>query len=91
VIEIEMSLFGAFRKFHSSKTPIALKLDSPATIDQVKIALSNRLKEMNADFGSNGEQLVKDSALASESDVLLPNAIIAESCKLAILPPVCGG
>lgn len=91
MIEIEMSLFGAFRKYHSAKTPIYLKLDAPATIDQVKIVLSRSLNEMNSEFGSNGEQLVKDSALASESDVLLPNTIIRESCKLAILPPVCGG
>ncbi len=84
MIEIKMNLFGAFKKYQNLENPISLKFNSPVTIDQIK-------KEMGKYFDSNGIQLILDSAIANESEVLEINTLIQHSCKLSILPPVCGG
>lgn len=91
MIEIEMSLFGAFRKFWKEQSPLLLRVNAPASVDQIKLALSNKLAELSNEFGKNSEQLIKDSAIASDTEVLLSTAVLNESCRLSILPPVCGG
>ena len=91
MIEIEMNLFGAFRKFQTNKTPVLLTVDSPASLNQIKSALSKKLTEISVDFKENGEKLILDSAIANESEILLPSVVLTQSCKLSILPPVCGG
>ncbi len=91
MIEIEIKLFGAFKKYVNQKTPILLKSKTPLSMDQIKNAISSRLTELSPDFGKTGVQLLKDSAIACETQVLFPNAVVMQSCSLSILPPVCGG
>ncbi len=89
MIEIEMRLFGAFRKYQQKS--VFLKLEAPASVDQVKIALAKRLAEVSPAFGKNEEKLIQDSAIANDQEILLPHLMLHQSCCLSILPPVCGG
>ena len=79
MIEIEMKMFGAFRKYQNQQ--IRLSFESPVSVDQIKLTLFKQL----------AEKLIFDSALANEIEVLPPDAILSQSCTLSILPPVCGG
>ena len=91
MIDIEMKMFGVFRKFQKDKKPITFKIKSPASIEQVKKVLSVRLSENSKEFDGNAEQLIMDSAIADDNEVLTSNTILDHSCSLSILPPVCGG
>lgn len=89
MIEIKVRLFGAFRKYESNQTFIHLKVLEPSSIDTVKVAIASYFRERFENFSD--EQLLNDSVIADESQVLETSKIIDRSCTLAILPPVCGG
>lgn len=78
-ITINMKFFGAFRKFGES---LDLSVPMGSSIKLIKICLQDKL---------DGEGLVNDSVLASETAILRDNDIINNNTNLSILPPVCGG
>ena len=81
MININMRLFGAFRKFGESVT---FSLPSGATVHQLKETLAAALN--NAD-----PLLIADSAIANDHEIIGADHIFTQDCRLAILPPVCGG
>lgn len=86
-IQIQIRLFGAFRKFHHA--PVSLTVPSGATVPEIKQALGNALQALNPAF--NDAELLEKSALADHRAVLAPDASFTADSQLAILPPVCGG
>lgn len=89
MIEIEMRLFGSFRKYEKHGNPIILNASEPISVSNLKERLNNRFKELFPHFSDS--ELIQDSAIASDSQVLDLNHVIKNSCSLLILPPVCGG
>jgi molybdopterin converting factor small subunit len=86
-IQLDIRLFGAFRKFHAQ--PITLHVARGCTVAHVKAVLGAELQRLNSAF--QDQELLAKSALASDSRVLDQQACLTESAHLAILPPVCGG
>jgi molybdopterin converting factor small subunit len=80
-ITITMRLFGAFRKHGEHVTFAAPK---GATAAEIKARLAQVVAEADP-------KLVHDSALANDDEILPDDAVLTADCRLAILPPVCGG
>lgn len=80
-ITVSMRLFGAFRKFGEH---ISFTAPSGSGVEDVKRLLAEVLTEADA-------QLIQDSALANDDEVLDAREVFTQDCRLAILPPVCGG
>ena len=91
MIEIELRMFGMFRKYERESAPMSFQVAEPAPVANIKLAFGKRLQELFPDFDQNGEQLINASVIASERQVLSPDEVLRSSCKLSILPPVCGG
>ena len=89
MIEIQVRLFGALRKYGQELDPLRLQISEPATAKGVKEALGIFLQSVHVDF--NDSQLLDDSAVANESHVLPLDHVLSGPCTLLILPPVCGG
>ncbi len=87
LIEIEVKMFGAFRKYENSS--IKFPMESDSSVEEVKHQLQNILTQNHPGFSET--QLIADSAIANEYKVLANSDRIQAPCKLAILPPVCGG
>ena len=87
--EIEMRLFGAFRKYEVNGPFIRLKLKNGATTVEIKEKIKSELKKQHPQF--NEGSLVDDSAIANDEGIMGANDQVLKSCTLAILPPVCGG
>lgn len=86
--EIEIKLFGAFRKFVSSGS-IKVQVPSQTTVVQLKEIVNSKLRSQSPDFKDSS--LVYESALATEFEVLAEDDMIKDLHHLALLPPVCGG
>lgn len=80
-IAVQINFFGAFRKFGDSMT---LDVAPGSTADDVKEELITRL-------GEDQRNLVADSVLADDEQILGGETEIAGARTLSILPPVCGG
>lgn len=98
MINVEIKLFGAFRKYQKGSATVSLTLEPPLSVDQVKSALSSYLSQQahTATSGASTSkqeihQLVLDSALANDTEILTKDVMVDQSCRLSILPPVCGG
>lgn len=89
MIELEIRLFGAFRRYEIRDVPLRVSVDKPATVEKIKWALAEKLRLHSAGFSDS--QLVEDSALATDLRVLSPGERVNSSCVLSVLPPVCGG
>lgn len=89
MIEIEVRLFGSFRKYEKQGTPIMINSRDPIAISSLKEKLDSCFKELFPHFSDS--ELIKDSAIANNSQILDLNHMIERSCSLFILPPVCGG
>lgn len=89
MIEIEMRLFGSFRKYEKLENPIVVSSQAPISISHLKEKLESRFKELFPHFSDSA--LIQDSAIANDSQVLDLSHVINQSCTLLILPPVCGG
>jgi molybdopterin converting factor small subunit len=85
-IKIEISLYGAFRKYNSGN--VKFEFSEIKTCEQVKLTLGHYLQNLYPEFDT---ALIQTSVLADENKVLDSNALISHNCNLAILPPVCGG
>ncbi len=86
--EIEIKLFGAFRKYLPSGA-IKVQLPDQFTAGQLKEKIKCQLEQQVVGF--NESSLVYESALATESEVLTEDALVNDRHNLALLPPVCGG
>ncbi|NJM09501.1 MAG: hypothetical protein HC883_00950 [Bdellovibrionaceae bacterium] len=86
--EIEIRLFGAFRKYVPAGR-IKLQIDRQYTALELKGKIQEALQAQIPDYTE--QSLVFESALATEDEVLSEEAIVNEKCNLALLPPVCGG
>lgn len=89
MIELEIRLFGAFRKYEAQCVPLHLCVEEPATVPKIKGALVEKLRSQVSDFSDS--QLIEDSALATDRRVLSSGDNVSTTCVLSILPPVCGG
>ena len=92
MIQIELRLFGVYRKYVKNSNVLQFEMDekkSTITPQTIKARLAAYL----SDFPSSHSDinLIADSAIANESKILNPEESILNSCSLAILPPVCGG
>lgn len=86
--EIEIKLFGAFRKYVPTGK-IKLPIDRPYTALQLKNKIHKALQEQIPNYAE--PNLVFESALATEVEVLSEETVVSEMSHLALLPPVCGG
>lgn len=80
MIEIEISLFGRFRRLRPPGAP--LRCEAGISVGEIKRLLSERYRGADS-FG--------DSVLAMEERILQDDERLFESARLALLPPVCGG
>ncbi len=80
-VTIDMRLYGAFRKYSDH---VRLIVAQGAPVAEVKKALCGVLGPQSLD-------LVLDSAIANDHEILPPGFIIESDVSLSILPPVCGG
>lgn len=87
-IQLQIRLFGVFRKFHPS--PVALTVATGTTVRTLKTVLGLELQKLNGGIFTE-QALLAQSALATDHAVLEDGACLTESAQLAILPPVCGG
>lgn len=86
--EIEIKLFGAFRKY-VPVGKIKLQIDRQYTAIQLKEKIQETLLLQIPNYTE--QSLVFESALATENEVLSEEAIVNGKGNLALLPPVCGG
>ena len=89
MIDIQLRLFGAFRKYELGESLLRFQIPAGSSVKDVKAVVAARLRERVPEFKE--EQLLEDSALADESQVLGNHWVAARGCTLALLPPVCGG
>lgn len=80
-ISITMRLYGAFRKYQDT---VLFSIPAGSSVNAVKNALGQVL-------GSQARDLVMDSVIANDKEILPSGFIINEDSSLSILPPVCGG
>ncbi len=87
-INVEINLFGSFRKFDNGQ-PIILFLPQGANLNNIRNGLSTELTARYPEF--NQQALINESAIADEREILGDTYCLERDVKLAILPPVCGG
>jgi len=80
-ITVVVQLFGAFRKYGGE---MILIMPAGSTAGNVKKRLADFLELQD-------REILKSSAIANENEIMNEGAVISEDCRLAILPPVCGG
>ena len=80
-ITITMRLFGAFRKYGEN---VIFKVPSGCTATAVKEKLAEVLN-------LSDKNLIHDSALANDNEIMGGDEVLTQDSHLAILPPVCGG
>lgn len=86
--EIEIKLFGAFRKYVPTGK-IVLQLEDISTVKQLKEKVQEKLLAQSSEY--KGQNLVFESALATETEILTEEELVGGKICLALLPPVCGG
>jgi molybdopterin synthase sulfur carrier subunit len=87
-IKVEISLFGAFRKFDNGR-PFVLIVPQSADLSTIRQELGAELANRYPEF--NQHTLINESALADERAILREDYRVERDTRLAILPPVCGG
>lgn len=92
MIQIELRLFGVFKKYAKSGNTVSFDVNQSDTIltsQEIKSRLASYLSGFPASHLDI--RLIADSAIANEKRILSSEEQIHNSCSLAILPPVCGG
>lgn len=84
---LKVRAFGAFRKY-IPESELILEVEGEPTVEMVKLKIAEVLALRPGGFPDLA--LLKDSALATENEVLFPESRISGNV-VAILPPVCGG
>lgn len=80
-MKIRVSYYGSFRRFGDGAT---LDMPPPVKIGDVRNSLALLL-------GQEQRDLVGDSVLANDTEILPDDYVVGDDCALSILPPVCGG
>ena len=88
MIQVKIRLFGKFRNYGNGES-IELEVMKYSNVDEVKNIFTKKLQSLHPEF--KNLELILDSVLASEDEVLDSSSKLTSSCSLAILPPVCGG
>lgn len=88
MIEVKIRLFGALRDYGDDRE-IKLKVPASSSVCQLRASLLSHIQCFHPQFAE--PHLVMDSAFAIESEILQDSFQIESDCRLAILPPVCGG
>lgn len=86
MITIEITLLGALKQLDDMVT---LHVESGTSVGSIKQSIKQHLESRHAH--SPVLNLIEDSALANESEILSHDDLLTTDQKLAILPPVCGG
>jgi molybdopterin converting factor small subunit len=85
---VEVKLFGAFRKWVPEGS-ISVELRDVDTARDLKRTIGRVIREQAPHFLES--ELVEESALATESQILLDDAFVYSEIGFALLPPVSGG
>lgn len=80
-ITITMRLFGAFKKYGEN---VVFIMPAGCTAITVKEKLAEVLNVTD-------KNLIRDSALANDNEIIGSESVLMKDSYLAILPPVCGG
>jgi molybdopterin converting factor small subunit len=80
-IEVVVQLYGAFRKYGGE---LILTMPAGCTAGSVKGKLADLLEPQD-------REILKSSAIANENEIMAEGDVLAGDCRLAVLPPVCGG
>lgn len=89
MIEVEIKFFGSLRKYTPEGSTFSVHLPKAASIKNIKAELQMELIRRFPEFSD--QQLLCDSAIASETQLLSLEQVLIGSCTLLVLPPVCGG
>lgn len=81
MIEIELLLFGRFRRLSAERSH-RIFCDPGVTVADIRRLVGEEWRH---------EDSVADAVLATEDRVLRDEEQIFETVRLALLPPVCGG
>jgi hypothetical protein len=93
---VRVRLFGAFRECADTAV-VVIEVAEPVTPKNVRIGLKSWISDLKKNTvlaASLDPVLVDDSALATDSEILVDETILSAEilrAPLAILPPVCGG
>jgi len=87
-MRVTVRLFGSFRKYGDGSR-LEVELPAASGLPALRGALVSKLKALHPEFAE--EQLVGESAFATEAAVLDDGAVLPDGATVAILPPVCGG
>lgn len=85
---MQVKMFGALRKFSNEDGIFQFKISEPMTVSKFKTALSFQVSEEFKDFNSD---LLMQSAIANQEEILSDDYLIQQNEFIAVLPPVCGG
>ncbi len=89
--KFSVRLFGAFRSF-SSNSEIVLEAKVPIRVSALKELVRDEIQRRETGKTMPGLiALMSDSAFATEECVLSPCDQLEHGCRLALMPPVCGG
>ena len=83
-MQIEITLFGPFRKYGAHLT---VNAPSDSTVTTLRPLLIEEFRRMHPTF--NEDELVGESALADDEEILTEGSRLSK--RLSLLPPVCGG
>jgi molybdopterin converting factor small subunit len=86
--EVEVRLFGAFRKY-IPEGRLKITISQSCDVETFKEKIRLRIKESAPGFSD--ENLISESALANENEILAEDGVVHAGEMLALLPPVCGG
>lgn len=86
-MKVELSLFGAFREYHSGEQ-ITLDIPDGARVAELRAAVH---RHGLAHWPTFKPGLLERSAFASEVQLLRDAEAIPADGKMAVLPPVSGG
>lgn len=86
--QVEIKLFGAFRKYIPAGV-MSVQVEEGVTVKALKDKIHSELCNTFSNY--KDMNLVFESALATDSDILNEDSICDLDQSLALLPPVCGG
>lgn len=86
--KIKVRCFGAFRKYVPSGS-LEIEVTEQDLVSDFKVKLSKAIESINQNFSDS--QLIHESVVANQNEVLPLNYLLEKETEVAILPPVCGG
>jgi molybdopterin converting factor small subunit len=85
---VSVRLFGAFRKYIPSGE-ILVEAGDICSAAEFRQKIAARIRELSPDFAD--VNLVSESVLANDVEILEESTRVKAGDRLAFLPPVCGG